>query len=86
MILQSVVCFNFQSVSWVTSKSAVKWPFLRKMKAALAKKQVNLVKDAIKRNNRLAYTFSKFFVVALQDPEETIRTDRRQANSNTHYR
>ncbi len=46
----------FQSLSWVTNKSAVKCPFWEKWKQRW-QKQVNLVKDSIKRNNRLAYKF-----------------------------
>lgn len=61
LTVQSVLCF-FQSLSWVTSKSAAeKCPFWWwwKRRSPPQKNLVNLVKEAIKRNNRLAYKFSE---------------------------
>lgn len=86
LILQSVVCVCFQSLSRVTSKSAVKCPFWERWKQRL-QKQVNLVKDAIKRKKQIGIQILGLFVVALQDPVETISwlRDRRQENSNMCY-
>lgn len=61
LTVQSVLCFCFQSLLGHKQVSCWKVSLLREMKAALVpqKNLVNLVKEAIKRNNRLAYKFSE---------------------------
>lgn len=60
--LCNLCCASAFKASWVTSKSAAeKCPFWGRWKrpSPPPKNLVNLVKEAIKRNNRLAYKFSE---------------------------